>query len=210
MNYNKLNWCSGWRFHYPFGFTDFEVTQKASEMVEMNIVRTELWNYSCWWWRSTKMCGRELVRAAEDIACHWLTFIQSDRKRKSERREKERERFNGKKRSQNGIQIQWKTEHIVESVLRLHSNNTTNFIFITNKTNFYHYLAGVCSLKLAFLLLCHIPLPPNTFTHSLSLCTATRSIHIRSSFAMQTNASDYWCAYFLNVWSRGFDTAITK
>lgn len=35
------------------------------------------------------MCGRELVRVAEDIACHWLTFIQSDRKRKSERRERE-------------------------------------------------------------------------------------------------------------------------
>lgn len=52
MNYNKLNWCSGWRFHYPFGFTDFGVAQKASRERSKCIGRIELWNYSCWWWRS--------------------------------------------------------------------------------------------------------------------------------------------------------------
>lgn len=58
MNYNKLNWCSGWWFHYPFWFYRFWCGVKSIRSV-WNVHRSnaELWNYSCWWWRS-KMCNQ--------------------------------------------------------------------------------------------------------------------------------------------------------
>lgn len=69
-----------------------------------------------------------------------------------------------------------RTQHWIHlhSVLRFHSNNTTNFIFIANKTNFYHYLASVCSLKANHIVLCLLH-SCSLDSYHLAVCSFIRS-----------------------------------
>lgn len=95
----------------------------------------------------------------------------------------------------------------LHSVLWLHSNNTTNFIFIINRTNFYHYLGCVCSSFLEkkngqnVLALYHHTYTLRQYTFRCSSCNCL----VRSCpfivFVMHTGASDCWCIYiFVSIW----------
>lgn len=154
MNYNKLNWCSGWRFHYPFGFTDFDATDTHThtECIQNR------WECIVSKW-TVKL---QLLMVTKQNICadkSQMKERQTDRLRQIQKMQRKRERVDGFKQMWNSkkkkchancwnkIKLDNGTHRWIHlhSVLRLHNNNTTNFIFIANKTNFYHYLARVCS-----------------------------------------------------------------
>lgn len=85
-----------------------------------------------------------------------------------------------------------RTQHWIHlhSVLRFHSNNTTNFIFIANKTNFYHYLASVCSLKANHIVLCLLH-SCSLDSYHLAVCSLIRSF-VRS-----------FAQVYIRVWDAG-------
>lgn len=108
-----------------------------------------------------------------------------------------------------------RTQHWIHlhSVLRFHSNNTTNFIFIANKTNFYHYLASVCSLKANHIVLCLLH-SCSLDSYHLAVCSFIRSF-VRPSVYSSMRCRNkrfwfYWCAYFSTNSNRGYHTTIPE
>lgn len=83
------------------------------------------------------VCVSQRVR--DEWAHEKETNFERDRNRKKKAACKMLYKYNSGNQTHRWIHL--------HSVLRLNSNNTTNFIFIANKTNFYRHLAAVCSFE---------------------------------------------------------------